>query len=185
MKITLGVKREEYICIYFAKSACSADNLALSEQFAAVNIRKLRTLNNLFIAKICTEEFPYLIPLIMSGLRVTLDGVSGLDIRFIDHLYTQHGTASNYRAIANHHTLQTTTAHAKSFQACCIFTSRSLVTASNSGDSSASALKSCLNGGSLPTDPFPHRLPYRTNLVAPVFFLITPRHDPLRQHCSF
>jgi hypothetical protein len=53
------------------------------------------------------------------------------------------------------------------FPACCVFTSRSLVTASNSGDSSASGLKSSLNGGSLPTDPFLHRLPYRTDLVAP------------------
>jgi hypothetical protein len=44
-----------------------------------------------------------------------------------------------------------TTTHAKSFPACCVFTNRSLVTASNNGDSSASALKFSLNGGSLTT----------------------------------
>jgi hypothetical protein len=36
------------------------------------------------------------------------------------------------------------------------------------------AFKSCL-----------HRLPYRTDLVAPVLFFITPRHGPRRQHLSF
>jgi hypothetical protein len=55
----------------------------------------------------------------------------GLDIGFIDHLYTQLGTTSIYSAIATLHTLQITTTHAKSFPACYVFTSRSLVTASN------------------------------------------------------
>jgi hypothetical protein len=99
----------------------------------------------------------------------------GLDIGFIDHLYTQLAATNNYNAIVNLHTLQITTAHAKSFPACCVFTSRSLVTASNSEESSASALKSSLNGGCLPTDSFLHRLLYRTNLVAPVVFLGTAR----------
>jgi hypothetical protein len=36
-------------------------------------------------------------------------------IGFINHLYTQSGTTSNYSAIAYLHTLQITTAHAKSF----------------------------------------------------------------------
>jgi hypothetical protein len=53
---------------------------------------------------------------------------------------------------------------------------------SNGGDSSASALKSSLNGSFLPTDSFLHRLPYRTDLVAPTVFLITPRDGPRRQH---
>jgi hypothetical protein len=44
-----------------------------------------------------------------------------------------------------------------------------LVTASKSGDSSTCTLKSCL-----------HSLPYRTDLVGPVLFLITPRHGPSR-----
>jgi hypothetical protein len=40
------------------------------------------------------------------------------------------------------------------------------VTASNSGYSSASVLKSSMNGGSLPTVSFPHRLQYRTDSVS-------------------
>jgi hypothetical protein len=95
---------------------------------------------------------------------------------FIHHLYTQLGYISNYSAIANLHSLQINTAHSKSFPACCVF-SWSLVTASNSGDSSPSALKSSLKGRSLPTDSFLHRLPYRTDLVARILFLITPWHD--------
>jgi hypothetical protein len=99
-----------------------------------------------------------------------------LNIAFIDHLYTKLGTTSNYNAIADLHTLQINTAHAKSFPACCVFTNHSLVTASNSGYSSASALKSSLNGGSLPTESFLHRLPCRTDSVAPVDFLKTRPH---------
>jgi hypothetical protein len=75
---------------------------------------------------------------------VTIDGVFGLDIGFIDHLHTRLGTTSSYSAAANLHTLQVTTAHAKSVS----FTSRSLITASNSEDSSASALRSTLNAAS-------------------------------------
>jgi hypothetical protein len=48
--------------------------------------------------------------------------------------------------------------------------------APNSGDSSASSFKSFLNGGSLPTDTFLHRLPYRHDLVAPIVYLTSPRH---------
>jgi hypothetical protein len=70
---------------------------------------------------------------------------------WIDHFTTRLGTTSNYSATANLHTLQINTAPVKSFPACCAFTSRSLVMASNSGDSSASALESSLNGGSLLT----------------------------------
>jgi hypothetical protein len=108
-----------------------------------------------------------------------------LDIGFIDHLYTRLGTTRNYSVTANLYNSQITTAPAKHFPACYVFTSRSLVTASNSGDSSVSALKSSLNGGSLPTVPFLHRIPYRTDLVIPVVFLITPRHGLCRQHRSF
>jgi hypothetical protein len=74
---------------------------------------------------------------------------SGLDIGFIDHFNTQ--LMLNYSAIANFHTLQITSVHAKSFPACCVFTTRFLVMAYNNGYSSASGLKSSLNGGSLPT----------------------------------
>jgi hypothetical protein len=102
----------------------------------------------------------------------------GLNIEFIDHLRTQL-ELSNYSAIANLHTVPITT---NNFPACCVFNSRSLVTGSNRGDSSASALKFCLNGGSLPTDSLLHSLPHRTDLVAPIVFLITPRHGPITQH---
>jgi hypothetical protein len=99
-----------------------------------------------------------------------------LGIGFIGHLYTWLEITSNYSAITNLHTLQITTAHAKFLPACCFFTRRSLVMASDSGYSSASASKSPLNGGSIPTDSFIHRLRYSIDLVAPVVFLITPRH---------
>jgi hypothetical protein len=75
-----------------------------------------------------------------------------------------------------------TTALAKPFPACCVFTCRSLVKVSNSGDYSASARKSSLNGGFLPTVPFLHSLLYRTNSVAPVVFLITPLHGANIEH---
>jgi hypothetical protein len=57
---------------------------------------------------------------------------------FIDHLYTRLGTTSIYSATANLHNSQITTAPNKSFPACYVFTFRSLATAPNSGDSSAS-----------------------------------------------
>jgi hypothetical protein len=57
---------------------------------------------------------------------------------FIDHLYTRLGTTSNYSATSYLHNSQITTAPAKPFPACCVIISRSLATASNSGDSSAS-----------------------------------------------
>jgi hypothetical protein len=73
-------------------------------------------------------------------------------------------TTNNYNTIADFHTLQFTTAHAKSFPAFSVFTRRFLVTASNNGYSSAFVLKPSLNGGSLPTDS---RL-FHTDL--PVFY---------------
>jgi hypothetical protein len=118
----------------------------------------------------------------LSGVRVAQS--AGFWIAFVDHLYTQLRTSSNYRAITNLHTLQFTTAHTKSFPACYVITSCSLVRVSNCGDPSASVLKASLNGGSLPTYSFLHRFLYRTDLVAPVVFLISPWHGPHRQHCS-
>jgi hypothetical protein len=53
-------------------------------------------------------------------------------------LLTQLGTTSNYSATADLHILQFITAPVKPSPACCVLTSRSLATASNSGDSSAS-----------------------------------------------
>jgi hypothetical protein len=96
---------------------------------------------------------------------VIIERGCGLENGFIDHLYTRLGTARNYSAIANLYNSQIATAHAKPFPACSVFTSRSLATASNSGDSSASALKSSLNGGSLPTDSLLQSLPCGTDLV--------------------
>jgi hypothetical protein len=74
-----------------------------------------------------------------------------LDIGFIDHLYTQLGTTSNYSAITN---LHKSPRHPLSLFQPVVFTRRSLVAAADSGNSSASALKSCL-----------HSLPYRTHSV--------------------
>jgi hypothetical protein len=62
--------------------------------------------------------------------------------RFIDHL--QIVTTSNYISIANLHTWQTTTAHAKSSQSA--VTSRFPVTDLNNGDFSASVLTSLPTG---------------------------------------
>jgi hypothetical protein len=56
---------------------------------------------------------------------------------FIDHLYTRLVSKSNCSAPALLHESQITTASAKPFPACRIFTNRSLATASNSEDSSA------------------------------------------------
>jgi hypothetical protein len=53
----------------------------------------------------------------------------GLDIGFIDHLYTPLGTTSNYSATANLRNSQITTAPTKPFPACCVFTSCSLAVA--------------------------------------------------------
>jgi hypothetical protein len=63
-------------------------------------------------------------------------------------IHTTRGTTSNYRPTANLHNSQVTTAPAKPFPGCCVFTSRSLATASNSGDSSASRTP-------VPTSPTP------------------------------
>jgi hypothetical protein len=57
-----------------------------------------------------------------------------------------------------------------------------LITASNNRDSSASSLTSSLKDGFLPSAPFLPSLRYRTDLVAPVVFLITPRHGPHTKH---
>jgi hypothetical protein len=61
-------------------------------------------------------------------------------IGFIDNL--QVVTANNCNTIADFHTLQISTAHAKAFPACSVFTKRFLVTASNNGYFYASMFKS-------------------------------------------
>jgi hypothetical protein len=67
-------------------------------------------------------------------LQIGVELVNG----FIGHLYTRLGTTSNYSVTTNIYNSQSTTAPAKPFPACCVFTIRSLAMASNSGDSSAS-----------------------------------------------
>jgi hypothetical protein len=64
----------------------------------------------------------------------------GFDTRIsvIDHLYIRLEATSNYSVTANLHNSQITATPAKLFPASCVFRSRSLATASNSGDSSAS-----------------------------------------------
>jgi hypothetical protein len=106
---------------------------------------------------------------------VTLDGVLNwiLDLLIT---YIHDSELKAITATANLH---------KPFSACCGFTSRPLLTASNSGDSSASVLKPSLNGCSLPTASFLRILPYRTESDAPVIFVITRLHGPSRKHCFY
>jgi hypothetical protein len=69
----------------------------------------------------------------------------GSEIRFIEHFNKRPVTTLNYSAIANFHTLKNTTAQAKAFQYGAVSTSRSLITASNSADSSTAPTKSSLH----------------------------------------
>jgi hypothetical protein len=105
----------------------------------------------------------------------------GLEIGFIGHFNTRLVTALNYSAIDDLHTLEITTAHAV-FSVCCVFSSCSLVTASNSGYSSASALSTT------PTKSSLHRLPYKFPryhwLTSKFVSVITSRHGPRRKHHS-
>jgi hypothetical protein len=75
----------------------------------------------------------------------------GFHIGFIDHFSIQLVITLNYSTTANLHNSQTTTAPAKSFPACSVFSSRSQATASNSGDSSASRAQVISERTSLPT----------------------------------
>jgi hypothetical protein len=68
-----------------------------------------------------------------------------VDIGFNDTLYTPLGTARNYSATPNFHTLQITTGNTKSSPACTVFNSRFLVTDINSRDSSACRTPSLLS----------------------------------------
>jgi hypothetical protein len=96
----------------------------------------------------------------------------GLDWRLdlLTTCNTQLVIPLNHSAIVDFHILQITTAHAKSFE-CCVFTSRSLVTASNNEDSSASALTLLLSG-EFPT----------TAVNSKPVPLWTPWHGPSRKH---
>jgi hypothetical protein len=89
----------------------------------------------------------------------------GLVNKFIDHLYRPFGTTCNYSAIANLHTLQNITAVAKHFSGSCVFFSRSLATASNSRDSSAS--RSRVLSSEAPMQNSTHNWQLSTNWLGP------------------
>jgi hypothetical protein len=86
----------------------------------------------------------------------------------IGHLYTRHVSTSNYSATANLHYSQITTAAAKPFHPAVspAIPWQRLLTVEIL---QLHALKSSL-----------HRLSYRTELVDPIVFKITPRHGPRR-----
>jgi hypothetical protein len=90
---------------------------------------------------------------------------------FTDHFTTRHGTTNNCRAISYLHTLQITATNTMSSPPCNVFTSRFLVTASNNGDPSASALKS-----------FPALYHLATQLLCKLVPSITLWHGPRRRH---
>jgi hypothetical protein len=72
------------------------------------------------------------------SMCVTIDGVWIGEWIYWLLIPRRFGTTSNYSTAANLHNSKITTAPAKFFPACCVFTSRSLATDSNSRDSSAS-----------------------------------------------
>jgi hypothetical protein len=86
----------------------------------------------------------YLVAMCMSDSRQGF----GLDIGIVDHFNTQLIITLNYSVIADLHTLQITVTHTLVFSVC-YYTFPG--TASNSGYSLTSRLKSSLNDGSLPT----------------------------------
>jgi hypothetical protein len=104
----------------------------------------------------------------------------GLEIGFIDYL--QVVPTSNYNAIANCHASQITTAHAKFFSVCCVFTSRFLVTASNSGDFFQLHRPNLFFLDSLKSLS---QLTVTTELTSKLISIITYRLEPSRKHRSF
>jgi hypothetical protein len=65
--------------------------------------------------------------MILSRVRVTIDGVLDRTIGFIDTLYIQLGTTGSYSALADLHTLQFTVTHTHTL-GFSVFTSRILAT---------------------------------------------------------
>jgi hypothetical protein len=104
------------------------------------------------------------------------------ETRFIDHFNTWLVTTFNCSAIANLHTLQTTTANAKPSQSVTVSTRHSLVTTSNSGDSSASELTLLPAGSQLHRLSSLHRLPYNW-LTSKLVWIITSLQGPHTKHC--
>jgi hypothetical protein len=103
---------------------------------------------------------------------VTIHGV-WIGGGFIDHLYTQLGTTSNYIATANLHASQIITKHTKSFAACCVVTSRSWQLLLTVEILQLHALRFYL-----------HSLHCRTKLSSLCLLLIISRHEPHRKHRS-
>jgi hypothetical protein len=110
---------------------------------------RLESLSASLNKHMCMHKNVYSVRLVSSHIWATIDGV--LDNGFIGN--SQGVTTNNYNTVADFHTLQITTTHAKYFPACSVFTRCFLVTTSNNGYSSASVLKTSLNGGSIPTEP--------------------------------
>jgi hypothetical protein len=99
-------------------------------------------------------------------MNVTVDGIFGLEIGFIDNFSARLVTTINYSAILNFHTLNTS-ANVKSFPACSVFSTCCLVTAPTMAIP-ASVLKSCLNGGSLPTELSQNQSYFTTGGLPPI-----------------
>jgi hypothetical protein len=113
---------------------------------------------------------------ILSRVCVTTDGVLDWWTDLLTTTYTHDsrlGTTSNYSAIAHLHNSHITTAPAKPFPACSAFTSRSLATLYISWDYSASRAQVLFSQTSAQNWLL-------TGWVAPIVFLITPRHGPRR-----
>jgi hypothetical protein len=107
---------------------------------------------------------------------------SGLDIEFIDHLYTRLRTTRNYSAIAN---LHKSPQHPPSLFQPAVSSRAVPLQRFLTVILQLQALKLSLNGGSLPTASFLHNLQYRTESATPTVFLITPLHNRFQQylHC--
>jgi hypothetical protein len=109
---------------------------------------------------------------VLSQFRgVTIEGVW-----IGDSIYWPLRTTSNYSATADLHNSQITAAHAKPFPACCVI-SRSLTTASNSGDCSASDPQVLSS-----QPPVWNSALKGLNCVTPDVFKKSPRHAPRRKH---
>jgi hypothetical protein len=93
----------------------------------------------------------------------------GLVNGFIDHLFTWLRTASSCSTITNLHNLQITTALAKPFHACCVFTNHSMASASDVGNSLS--LHAQVLSSQTPTQN-------SNNWLCPL--LVTSRHRPCR-----
>jgi hypothetical protein len=102
---------------------------------------------------------------ILSSFKVWLYAGFWLVNGFIDNLYTRLVSTSTYSATANLHNSQIATTFTKPFPACCVI-SRSLATASNSVDSSASRAQALSSQTPIQKWRFP--------------LLITCRHGPRR-----